>query len=245
MWWTIYMGLFAFFWWMWNLGINFYFDKHSLAVKSVRCSWALTVLSMHHVLIVQSTCAILLDSERTIFFLWQTLGVSAVFVLCALLCSELCSLLVHWECSFLTHTVHFLARLLYVRFVPFCVLNCMNCLSASSVCVWARLPVFVLLCFASCAVDFSAHPPSSSSVFYQAAQWVTLRRTNITSRSTFLRLHILLAGALFLKLPRDQSSLSELRDIVKQRASSLWRAAVPENSRALSSPTPALPGGRI
>ena len=158
MWWTIYMGLFAFFWWMWNLGINFYFNKHSLAVKSLRCFWALTVLSMHHVLIVQSTCAILLNSERTIFFLWQTLGVSAVFVLCALLCSELCSLLVHWECSLLTHTVHFLARLLYVRCVPFCVLNCMNCLSASSVCVWARLPVFVLLCFASCAVDFSAHP---------------------------------------------------------------------------------------
>ena len=98
---------------------------------------------------------------------------------------------------------------------------------ARLLCVFERVCLYLCFCALRRVLWISPRtPPSSSSVFYQAAQWVTLRRTNITSRSTFLRLHILLAGALFLKLPRDQSSLSELRDIVALHRHSLFRSKI-------------------
>ena len=143
-------------------------------------------------------------------FLAHCLSASAVFVI-------LC--VVVYRCMF--RTVFFTNKLsvfervrsicaFVCRCVPFYVLYFTDILA----CIWAR-PLYLCFC-ASCVVVFCgflrAPPsPSSSSVFYhQAAQWVTLRRTNISSTAP----HILL-GALSPK--RDQSSRYQSSDFKSER----------------------------
>ena len=144
--------------------------------------------------------------------LWRIFSISWIcaFLRCRVLywteflTGTLCMFLLGWT---VLGTVCVRVSAVFVHFVRLCVLF-WTAFLLGTVCARASL-VYLCFCASSCAVDFSAHPSSSCSVFYQAAQWVTLRRTNIISRSTyqstwssFFRLHILL-GALFLKIPRD------------------------------------------